>query len=144
MIKYLLALMLIASPAAAQGMVVFDKERIAPPDGVELTWERVVRCASENHSITILPLEGVVWMSGTILPLNIGVQVPSLGILIPPDTIVLSPMAQRTQWLIAHELLHYLLQTPEHPLDPFQFPCKLMDYQHRSGGIMAAPVRNVN
>jgi hypothetical protein len=58
------------------------------------------------------------------------------------DTIWVDESLSDTSWMIDHEMLHALLQGPagadKHPMKPFAFPCKLMQFQRTPGGIMGS------
>ena len=58
------------------------------------------------------------------------------------DTVFLDESVSDTSWVIAHEFLHALLQGPNgrdvHPMEPFAFPCHLMQWQLTTGGIMGS------
>lgn len=47
-----------------------------------------------------------------------------------PDTIYIDDAHADTVWVLAHELVHHILGRPGHPMVPFAFPCRLMDWQH--------------
>lgn len=47
------------------------------------------------------------------------------------DTIVVDSASVGVPWVIRHEMLHALLQNPDHPMEPFAFPCKVLEVQNQ-------------
>lgn len=128
-----LALLLVASPLdASSRRVRIDSARYAD------AWLAVQKCSARlpiaGHSLAHLVVFAV-----PSLTLN---GHPIYALWLPGDTLLLTVSVSDTSWIVAHEMLHMLLQgpTPEHggphPLEPFAFPCRLMLWQRRPGGIM--------
>ena len=126
-------LLLLAMPLGASSRRV----RLAP-ERYAAAWQRVRACSGRS------PLAGhelshLVILAEPSLALD-GHRI--LALWVPGDTVFLTPAVSDTSWVIAHELLHALMQGPSpaaggpHPLEPFAFPCELMPWQHAAGGIM--------
>jgi hypothetical protein len=131
-----LALLFVASPLdASSRRVRIDSARYAD------AWARVQACAQRA------PLPGHSLAQLVVL------RVPALAIdghsiyarWLPGDTIFVTPSVSDTGWVIRHELLHALLNGPagndKHPRNPFEFPCKAMEFMNVPGGIMGAHLR---
>lgn len=101
-------------------------------------WERVKAC-SQRQPIAGHDFSHLVMYAVPNLALDghpIGAQ------WIEGDTIWVDESLSDTSWMIDHEMLHALLQGPagadKHPMQPFAFPCQLLELQHVAGGIMGA------
>jgi hypothetical protein len=101
-------------------------------------WARVQEC-SERQPIAGHDFSHLVMFAVPNLELD---GHPIFAQWIEGDTIWLDESLSDTSWMIDHEMLHALLQGPagaeKHPMQPFAFPCKLLELQHTPGGIMGS------
>lgn len=138
------ALALLSIPAALVGIFVFAQANLSTgiplnPIQVQAAWEYDKVC-SQMEPVPGGTLEDVKWF---LYPADShhdkqGDRI--LGEWIAPDTIRLDSLYADSSWVIAHELLHHLINGRHpagypHPWVPFAFPCQLTDWQHY-GGIM--------
>ena len=135
---WLFAFLLSASPAMSQGPAAVSSsnqlqpgrvlERLAVSADVRTTWDRVKACASETPHDTTRSLEQIVFMLRTPGPRNAAGGLTK-GEWIPgTDTVYITQGYEHSGWIVAHEMLHFLLETPRdnpHPYVPFAFPCAL-------------------
>lgn len=110
--------------------------RIMPGEGVRQIWDSVVACSGDRRDTT-KTFEEIKFFERTPIVLQ-GDSL--LGEWVSPDSIFLTEGYEYEGWIVAHEMLHHALNGPPtgnpHPLDPFLFPCRLLLFQHRPGGIM--------
>jgi hypothetical protein len=113
-----------SAPAAA--------DRRAPLDSVryESAWERVQSCSGR------LPIPGHALAQLVVIPESL-VSIGGHRVFarwVPGDTMFITQGLPDTGWVVRHELLHLLLQGPTppsdpHPMEPFAFPCHLLQIQ---------------
>jgi hypothetical protein len=106
--------------------------RTPPPESADSAWQYVLRCSHAK----VQPggdLKDVKWFIADLLSHS---RDSTIGLWLPPDTIVLDLTVSQDPDIVAHELLHHLLRGPPHdahPMVPFLFPCQLInpDYYNR-------------
>jgi hypothetical protein len=124
MLRALLALLLVASPLGGASHGRIDSARYAD------AWARVQSCSGRaplpGHS-----LEQLVVIAEPEVSIG-GHRV--LARWVDGDSMFVTAGIPDTGWVVRHELLHMLMQGPAppsdpHPMDPFAFPCKLLERQ---------------
>lgn len=100
---------------------------VTAPANVELIWEAISQCSKDSSTRN---LADVVWRVDSLISQDRNHR--TLALWIRPDTIVFDYSVDYDAWgwIVGHELLHYRLQNPDHPFQPFWFPCKVMPEQH--------------
>lgn len=136
-----LALLLSLIPACATAQQTVTITELVPGAGVRELWVKVLSCAGSLHDTT-KTFEQIRFFERDSTYDAAGDLV--LGEWAPPDTIFLTSGFERIGWIVAHEMLHHALNGPPggnpHPLDPFMFPCGLMEFQQYSGGMNGGTV----
>lgn len=105
-------------------------------------WEYVARC-SRAPLVPGGDYADIHWFAVSAHGMMDASGRPVVGSWWPPDTIVIDSLWIEASWVIGHEMLHHRLRGPPpptgpHPLDPFMFPCMLMDFQNVPGGVMGS------
>ena len=99
-----------------------------PKESYRPAWEYVKKCSGLKEKKGGR-YEDVKWRA--VQPHGMG---ENLGLWVAPDTILIDSLYVHAPWVIAHELLHHLMQpAPEedkHPANPFVFPCMLTTPQN--------------
>jgi hypothetical protein len=97
------------------------------PGSLRPAWDFVQACSGAH------PLPGHDFAQLTVLvsPYLLAGRHHIKGLWSEGDTIVIDSASVAVPWVIRHELLHALLQNPDHPMEPFAFPCKLLEVQQQ-------------
>lgn len=111
---------------------------IVPADGsVRELWDYVVECSGPARDTT-KTFEQIKFFERDSMYINGGKDL-LIGEWVAPDSIFLTKGFITEGWVVAHEMLHHALNGPPgkdpHPLVPFMFPCKLMEFQQVTGGM---------
>lgn len=105
-----------------------DARRLTPfPDPGSLgdAWAYVQSCSGAHP----LPGHDLAQLTVLVSPYLLDGRHHIKGLWSAGDTIVIDSASTAVPWVLRHELLHALLQNPDHPMEPFAFPCKLLELQ---------------
>lgn len=128
-LSFLLAAAFCAGCLAAQGQDI-RVQRVPPPPSAAAMWKHDLECSGIRPAPGT-SLDSVVWLVGVWGPDPVDSSV-TLGEWLPPDTIALLPLTYTSPVIVAHELMHHLLQGPDaEDVHPKAFyDCDLMPEQH--------------